>query len=828
MSDPIQATLQACAVALRTNRLGDAEALARASIKQMPKAALAWKLLGAVLLRRGERAGAIDALEMAAKLAPQDAEVQCNLAGALVVAGRHAEAKVACAHALNLVPDYAEAHGNLGTALLGLGDAENAETSQRRAIALKPYLAEAHSNLGNALKARGQLDEAERCYRHALTLKPDLVEAAASLGFMFEQRGDYLEAERFFRQALRFNPQDAHLTNALGNTLLELGQLSDAEDCYRRAVTLMPDFAEAFCNLGNLLHDRGRLQEALAFYQRAIAQKPQLVTAYCHLARALAEIGDYEKAEQCYRHAFETKPDFQAARAGYVELLARKRFVGADEKTSRIVARALVETWINPMKLARSACELLKLRLGPDRDCVEPALPSLVDRLSTEPLATALLRSTPVIDEELETIFTRVRQWFLDTQSTASEPNEASMPLKLASAMAQQCFINEYVYALTSEEEQNAAILTDKLLTSLDSDAPIAPASLAIIACYLPLHSLKGANRLLARQWPESLYAVLRQQIEEPLFESGIHDSIPRLTVIGEGVSSRVRQQYEENPYPRWTNIPKMARQSSPGGYFKRKFPDADVPDLASSRPLEVLIAGCGTGLHAITAARRYGSARVLAIDLSMKSLAFAKRKTIEMDVQTIDYAQADITEMASLDRSFDIVETSGVLHHLADPFAGWRTLLSLLRSGGLMKIGLYSEIGRRHIVAMQEIARVGSEDRSPEAIREARQRLRDTGLASPSGEPLLDDFYSTSACRDLLFHEQEHRFDLSAIDRFLKDHDLRPLGFEIDPAILRGYRKRFPDDRAATSLDQWQIFENENPRTFTGMYQFWIGKRPS
>ena len=180
---------------------------------------------------------------------------------------------------------------------------------------------------------------------------------------------------------------------------------------------------------------------------------------------------------------------------------------------------------------------------------------------------------------------------------------------------------------------------------------------------------------------------------------------------------------------------------------------------------------------------------------------------------------------MGSLDRSFDIVETSGVLHHLADPLAGWRTLLSLLRSGGLMKLGLYSERGRRHIVAMQEIARVDNEDRSPEAIREARQRLRDTGLASSSGEPLLDDFYSTSACRDLLFHEQEHRFDLSDIDRFLKDHDLRLLGFEIDPAVLRAYGKRFPDDRAATRLDQWQIFENDNPRIFTGMYQFWIAK---
>ena len=590
-------------MALRTNRLGDAEALARTAIGQAPKSALAWKLFAAVLQRGRKKAAAIHALQKAAELAPQDAEVLCNLAGLLVVVGRYAEAKVACAHALDLVPDYAEAHGNLGTALLGLGDTGGAELSQRRAIVLKPDLAEAHSNLGNALKAGGRPDEAELSYRHALTLKPDLVEAAASLGSLFEQRGEYRDAEKYFRQALHSNPQDARLTNALGNILLELGRLGDADDCYRRAIALKPDFAEALSNLGNLLQDRGRLQEALTLYQRAIALKPGLMTTYCSLARGLAEIGEHEKAEQCYRHALEMEPDFLAARAGYAESLARKQFVSADDATCGIVARALAETWINPMKLARSACELLKLRLGPDRD----ALPPLIELLSAEPLALTLLRSTPVIDEELETMSTRVRSWLLDAQSG----HEATAHLELACAMAQQCFINEYVYALSPDEEQKATILAEALATALAADAPIEAISLATVACYLPLSSLKDASRLLDRQWPQSVYPVLRQQIEEPRFEADIRHSIPRLTAIGEGVSSKVRQQYEENPYPRWTRVPKLARQVSPPAYFKRKFPNVDVPDLASSRPIDVLIAGCGTGLHAITAARRYQSARI-------------------------------------------------------------------------------------------------------------------------------------------------------------------------------------------------------------------------
>ena len=52
----------------------------------------------------------------------------------------------------------------------------------------------------------------------------------------------------------------------------------------------------------------------------------------------------------------------------------------------------------------------------------------------------------------------------------------------------------------------------------------------------------------------------------------------------------------------------------------------------------------------------------------------------------------------------FDFIEASGVLHHLADPWEGWRVLLSLLRPGGTMQVGLYSELARRNIVAARAL----------------------------------------------------------------------------------------------------------------------------
>jgi hypothetical protein len=89
------------------------------------------------------------------------------------------------------------------------------------------------------------------------------------------------------------------------------------------------------------------------------------------------------------------------------------------------------------------------------------------------------------------------------------------------------------------------------------------------------------------------------------------------------------------------------------------------------------------------------------------------------------------------------------------------------------------------------------------------------------------EDFFSISTCRDLLFHVQEHRMRLAGIASFLKSHSLLFLGFELNDAVLDAYRKRFPDDAAATDLSHWDAFEAENPGLFSEMYVFWIQKAP-
>jgi 2-polyprenyl-3-methyl-5-hydroxy-6-metoxy-1,4-benzoquinol methylase len=516
---------------------------------------------------------------------------------------------------------------------------------------------------------------------------------------------------------------------------------------------------------------------------------------------------------------------------------ARKLFVefarrfdwsgGGDDEIRRTMVRALTEPWDRPGALSNAAARLIRSHpaIGPmvmradaawspdgeGRLSLTQSLAQLLGDVGFTPLADdalliALLTSAPNTDIPLERFLTMLRGAMM--RELAHDAGAQAQAF--AAALAQQCFINDYVF-LAGKDELAAA-------RAFGETADIAPMQLLLVAAYLPLHSLANAERLLERSWPAPVEAVLTQQVREPLAERHLRADIPRLTRIENPVSRLVQNQYEENPYPRWVR-PAPDTPDTIGNFLSSKFPFARFERPAGRKPQDILIAGCGTGQRSITMARRFGDRHMLAVDLSLASLGYARRKSEELGL-TIAYAQADILELETIGRQFDLIESLGVLHHLADPWAGWRALLSLLRSGGFMLLGLYSEMARRPVMA----ARARIAERGAEDILSFRQELIQSGDPGSYVSILeSEDFFSLSGCRDLLFHVQEQRTTLAEIAGFIQSHDLRLLGFELDNAVLAAYRKRFPQDRAATDLGCWEAFEADHSGLFGGMYIFWV-----
>src|SRR5262249_44497583 len=104
--------------------------------------------------------------------------------------------------------------------------------------------------------------------------------------------------------------------------------------------------------------------------------------------------------------------------------------------------------------------------------------------------------------------------------------------LHLFSALAQQCFINEYVFAQANDETKRAGQARDLLVEKLTIGSEISPLLLAAVAAYFPLHSIPNAKSLLALKWPEYIVQLLRQQVSEPLEEMEDRAKILALTEV--------------------------------------------------------------------------------------------------------------------------------------------------------------------------------------------------------------------------------------------------------------------------------------------------------
>ena len=395
-----------------------------------------------------------------------------------------------------------------------------------------------------------------------------------------------------------------------------------------------------------------------------------------------------------------------------------------------------------------------------------------------EPLLLRLLQDTVIRDAELERILVEARWRML----------EAPLPLAVMVAIAHQCFNTEYVFDETPEERRRVSELR-----------PADPSSYAVYASYRPLASLEQVNR-------SGIDSLARRQIDEPAEERRLARTIAALRGTEDPVSLEVKAQYEENPYPRWIRTQAVFDPAAPAG---------------SPR---ILVAGCGTGQHAVTTALRYPGGTVLAVDLSLASLAYAKRKSAELRVANIEYRQADILTLGTLEERFDIIECSGVLHHMAQPFEGWRVLASLRKPGGRMRIGLYSEAGRGQVVRARELIARHDFKPDPDGIRAARRLIRKDPLLAQLSRN--EDFYSMSGCRDLLFHVHEQRFTLLELESMIARLGLKFLGFELadSGASARRYAERFPGDPGGVDLANWHRLEQDFPDTFSRMYQFWVG----
>ncbi|MSP51873.1 MAG: methyltransferase domain-containing protein [Alphaproteobacteria bacterium] len=596
------------------------------------------------------------------------------------------------------------------------------------------------------------------------------------------------------------------------------GRLEEAVAAYREAIDDAPALPPAHYNLAVALRALGRPLEALVAVAKAVRADPSYALATILLADLNVARGKPDKALAALLAAYEHSPSDVSLKRRLVSAFAEGEFTRPDRRAEAALVSLLDSPGLDYQRLAQAGMSLLRAKRSFARaierrhhlDAAE------MRQLAELALFRELLAKTIIAAADFEALIGALRRIIAPILADPNEPPEAAL-VEFGAALALLCNAVEYVYDESIEESSFAAALRDR---SVSNFAPW----LVALALYRPFRARRSWPELARIEPPGRNAQFLWQRlVHQPLAERKLAADIPILTPITVEANGGVREQYEENPYPRWLSagIGEARRLDEVvGSLFPQHRPQRSFANC------RILIAGCGTGQHAVRTAMRYTGAEVTAIDLSRASLAYAKRQAEALGLSHIRFAHADIARLGSLAESYDLIEVSGVLMCLAEPVEGWRTLSRLLAPRGYMRVGLYSVQARQDVAIARSLAM--DYPRTLAGIRAARAALR----ALPTDHPAaavtrLYDFFTTSSCRDLFMAAREIPFTIPEIAAALETLDLEFLGFEaLAPATSAAYRQRYADDPDLTNLAHWHEFELDHPFTFRTMYQLWCQAR--
>ena len=284
-----------------------------------------------------------------------------------------------------------------------------------------------------------------------------------------------------------------------------------------------------------------------------------------------------------------------------------------------------------------------------------------------------------------------------------------------------------------------------------------------------------------------------------------------------DATDAQLAAQYEAYPYPRRDPRDEAKRLivGSPGHLY-----EVDHWVFGGKRPadkpMHSLVAGGGTGDATLMLAQqmtrdgRPGS--VTWLDRSTASLKIARARAAARNLSNIVWEQRSLLDLAGSGLGpFDYIDCCGVLHHLPEPAAGLRALVSVLAPGGGIGLMVYAPHGRTGVYMIQDALRLlaPAEQRPAERLDTARRVMRH--LPATAWLRLNDNVRDQSSggdagLYDLLLNPRDRAYTVTALNALLTEAGLRPVCWveplRYDPAPL------LPDPRLRERLSTLDLVQ--------------------
>ena len=649
--------------------------------------------------------------------------------------------------------------------------------------------------------------------------------------------GRYEQALKTAEKSINLQPSAEGFHN-IAAALEKTGENSRAIKAYKEALRLNPDFIQSQNSLAMLYEKTGALDKAIYHFRIAALLAPETPLYWQNLARAYLNKDKGQESLQTLRLAYNAAQDKTEILQKYAELFDKTQTLDIDERLIKEALECMDTPSIEKSLLTKILRKIylyqhVVIKFTPKGSLLNTK--NFEDILDSKDVVwsslseldfISILAQFPIHDDTIEARLTTLRKFCLEhiTQDNSGK-SLWDKALLFLTALACQNFFNEFVFFETPDEKKKITALENRITEGQN----LTLYDITIYACYRPLHKLPRAHDLMKKlSTVPILENLVRIQLTEPLEEENIKPSIKNLTSIDNAISNIVKQQYEENPYPRW-NILGNSGSMPFQGILQFLLPHLEDYRFShiNKEKTKTLIAGCGTGKQVINTAQIYKNSDILAVDLSAASIAYAIRKTREYGLNNVEYGIADILKLEELEQKFDVIQCGGVLHHMEDPEKGWNVLNNCLKPGGFMLIALYSKAARKSITDARDFIKYHKYASDIDSIRTCRHAIKNLPESDPVKKVAArPDFFSSSTCRDLIFHVQETYYTALEIKDILERLNLEFLGFHLHhPDTLNRYRLHFPDDPNGLNLENWHEFEQIYPQTFNSMFRFWLQK---
>ncbi len=689
-------------------------------------------------------------------------------------------------------PNHIFSKLNLSFLYYKLNNLEKAEKTIDEAIKLKPCLPNGYCIRGLILKSLNKYDQAELSLEKAIELDNNYFDAYINLGLLNKDSNKYNEAEEYYLKALEINDRSAivHL------------------------------------NLGACYKEKQEIEKAILHTEKAIELDQKLGNCYLNLATIYNQNGDHKKSLSLAKKELLLNKNSELSYQLICELIKKGTLLKTSEKDNRqLLYNILNRKDISHRELFGNINSLISKEKLEKLSILESELHEnnefniLIDDKELVKALSLLIFCSPLWEKVLRNIRKNILVSYSDKDKVSNSIFNFTISLGL------QCFLNEYVYYISKEEEKKLQELKKNINNNRNQDY-----KLAIISCYQSLSSINNEiinlNNYISNN--KEFNNLINLQFKELNEEKKISKGIKKIGNIEDTISKEVKNQYELNPYPRWryNSYSKENKLNFLSVINSEIYPNQITYNSAQLRnkKINILIAGCGTGIQVLEASR-YSNCEITAIDLSNSSISYAKRKVYEYGLKNINFIEMDLLELKSLNQRFDLIECSGVLHHMNDPTKGLSSLFDVLEPKGFLKLGLYSKYARKEIQQARELIKEKDIKPNLDGIRSFRNDVLNGEIKQLNKITNWSDFYSTSMCRDLCFHSQENCYSLIEIKEMLKVSNLEFLGFTLSKDIKDKYQRDNKDLDSLKDLELWDKFEILNPNSFREMYQFWARK---